>query len=674
MMNRIMAIGSRKRWRVILISLLLVCATFVHYMYYYPDHRVYKPSSGITYDSSSMKSGHDGSSDQASSSSSNRGCVMPILKEYNPVYASREKSVNMFKCRDEENWLIVSNGTVRFNPVIVKKYKGKIKCTINYLLRVTDFKQRIDTKNPHIFDAEKTSDGSFKLHHDFFQASCKSKQQSLLDPIYRYDNLHAGISVKNDVLKRSGEDLNTINDGAVVSNDVTSDGDDPNSTKAQATDDKLNILIFGFDSVSRVNFMRRLPKLYSYLTSELEGIVLKNYNVVGDGTTAAILGIFSGQYEDQLPETRRGKSHQTVDVYPFIWRQFNSKNYVTAYAEDESSIGTFQYRLNGFKDPPTDHFMRPFQLQAEHDSRKHHKYCLGSEPKINVLMGWLEQVFHVYPKNILKFVFGFHSEYSHGLVEELTFADDPVTQWIQHLHETNILNQTILMIMSDHGHRFSFTRSTLQGKYEERLPFFSVMLPKWFKTRYPNAYKSLKSNAENTLLTPFDIHATLEQILNHLNEKQEDTPVKHTKMTRGMSLFSEIPVERSCSDAEITAHWCACSEWVPVDDPSKDPMASRAVDSIITAINDLVKDSGQEDKCLKLQLKEITRVQKMIPKAELLKFKQSSDSDGRVADLSDTSTKVGLGFLTIFNDDNPLIDTCVNRDHDISSFEFLRAF
>jgi len=39
-----------------------------------------------------------------------------------------------------------------------------------------------------------------------------------------------------------------------------------------------NVLMFGFDSVSRMTFMRFLPKSYSYLIKELGGIVMKGIN------------------------------------------------------------------------------------------------------------------------------------------------------------------------------------------------------------------------------------------------------------------------------------------------------------------------------------------------------------------------------------------------------------
>lgn len=38
---------------------------------------------------------------------------------------------------------------------------------------------------------------------------------------------------------------------------------------------KLNVLMFGFDSISRNTFIRKLPKSYTYLMEVLNGAVLK---------------------------------------------------------------------------------------------------------------------------------------------------------------------------------------------------------------------------------------------------------------------------------------------------------------------------------------------------------------------------------------------------------------
>ena len=98
------------------------------------------------------------------------------------------------------------------------------------------------------------------------------------------------------------------------------------------------------------------------------------YNIIGDGTPQALIPIFTGQTEPELPLTRkRYKEAQHVDVaYPFIWKvnllqelllsfvkDFERAGYVTQYGEDVAAIDTFTYRLKGFKHKPTDHYTRP---------------------------------------------------------------------------------------------------------------------------------------------------------------------------------------------------------------------------------------------------------------------------------------------------------------------------
>lgn len=60
--------------------------------------------------------------------------------------------------------------------------------------------------------------------------------------------------------------------------------------------------------------------------------------------------------------------------------------------------------------------------------------------------------------------------------------------------------------------RFADIRNTIQGKLEERLPFFSFVFPAWFQDKYSNEYKNFKENIE-VLTTPFDMYSTLRTIL-----------------------------------------------------------------------------------------------------------------------------------------------------------------
>jgi hypothetical protein len=101
--------------------------------------------------------------------------------------------------------------------------------------------------------------------------------------------------------------------------------------------------------------------------------------------------------------------------------------------------------------------------------------------------------------------------------------------------------------MSDHGARFSSLRSSLQGKQEERLPFFGFSFPEWFRSKYREAFHNFRLNADR-LTCPFDLHPTFLDILDFTGAGIGNI----TK--RGISLFKEIPKSRNCVSAGIETH------------------------------------------------------------------------------------------------------------------------
>lgn len=133
---------------------------------------------------------------------------------------------------------------------------------------------------------------------------------------------------------------------------------DPLSLKSSS--DQMNVYMFGFDSISRLIAMRKLPKMLKFLTEEMDAVLMEGYNIVGDGTPQALIPILTGCTEMELPMTRRRMPRpKFVDVYPFIWNNFSRAGYVTLYGEDAAKYGTFTYRLTGFDQQPTDHYRNP---------------------------------------------------------------------------------------------------------------------------------------------------------------------------------------------------------------------------------------------------------------------------------------------------------------------------
>ena len=89
-------------------------------------------------------------------------------------------------------------------------------------------------------------------------------------------------------------------------------------------------------------------------------------------------------------------------------------------------MGPFQYRLMGFKDPPTDFYTRPFYMKALQKAKAAgHDYCLGSKPVTKVQFNYVRDVFEMF-KDKLKFFFSFNGKV-------FLFSLRYVNQWLEHL-------------------------------------------------------------------------------------------------------------------------------------------------------------------------------------------------------------------------------------------------
>jgi arylsulfatase A-like enzyme len=88
-------------------------------------------------------------------------------------------------------------------------------------------------------------------------------------------------------------------------------------------------------------------------------------------------------------------------------------------------------------------------------------------------------------------------------------ADQPLKSTLQFLNDNGHLNNTALFILGDHGTRFGTIIRTKQGKLENRLPALYIVLPPWFKVKYPIAWKNLCNSNRDKLVSSFDIHRTL---------------------------------------------------------------------------------------------------------------------------------------------------------------------
>lgn len=263
---------------------------------------------------------------------------------------------------------------------------------------------------------------------------------------------------------------------------------------------------------------------------------------------------------------------------------------------------------------------RPVVLVADKDRPYHKEYCLGDTPKSLVWLKYWKELKKMYEKyNRRTFSTLFSSETSHDDYNLVQTLDEHWMNGFKKLWKENLLNNTLLVIMADHGRRFGQVRQSQTGKVEEKLPFLAMIPPPWFKNAFPNSYSNMLKN-RNRLLTVFDLHATLKHFLNF-----SDTVGVGNLNERGISLFKEIPKQRTCQDASIRPHFCACLEWKEIKNPSNNKRVQKAVTLVINEINNLLKDA--QGQCARVMLKAIIFAQMFKPNNDVLAFEKTSDYD-----------------------------------------------
>ncbi|CAL1534434.1 unnamed protein product [Lymnaea stagnalis] len=506
-------------------------------------------------------------------------CIHPQLDVNDSVMLNFIVMYSRENCEFKENWVFIQNGTLQFSETVLKNY-SHFTCDYYPIERIGDY-------NVTWGDPTLNIPSGFQITSDSFRIRCR------VSGVDSYDGLHSGVAYTRERAERVEAPLEKGFQG-------------------------LSIAILGYDSMSRMSWLRRLPKTRKYFHDELGAIELESHNIVGDGTTAVLFPMLTGKFEWELPESRRNfPGAITLDTFPFLWHAMKKAGYLTSWANAAPNSAPLNYRMMGFLEPPTDFYTRPFYLALQNHTVAYPKYCIGSQSFSQVWLNYFRDIFVMY-RNKRKFLFHFLVDMSHDDNNLITKMDDDTRDLIKFLNEEDYLNNTLLILMGDHGARYSAVRSTWSGKLEERLPYFSFLFPKWFQDKYPEAINNLRTNTKR-LTTPFDINETFKDFLNF------NGTGRGSLFNRGISLFKEIPLERRCEHAGIAPHWCACLAWRKVS--VHETGASHALQTTLHTLNKFT--AAYRLYCALLYVANVTAVTKLETRKEVLKFSKT-DADGGI--------------------------------------------
>ncbi|KAL7739811.1 hypothetical protein ACLKA6_018056 [Drosophila palustris] len=348
-----------------------------------------------------------------------------------------------------------------------------------------------------------------------------------------------------------------------------------------SSESRLSVMIIGIDSLSHMQFLRTMPSLAAYV-KRLPHVEFWGYNRVGRNTYPNLVPLFSGLNEREL-ESQCYNGQMNYDKCDLIWKHFKAAGYNTTYAEDTFIGGTFNYGKRGFRKQPTDFYLRPVMLEVDRFTRysideQEDIHCSGSRRYADILY---EFIYKMIPH----------------LREATALLDKDYVNLLSRLRSSHILNNTLVLLMSDHGLRYGSFRSSYQGMLEESQPLLIAIYPQWLEESYPLAISNLRRNA-HSLVTTFDLHATLKDLTNlsllndsHIEHRQMLLQELDHNMPRGINLFLPIPESRNCELAGIPSSFCLCQTFSLLD--TADEKSEQAAHFVVESINNRISSYKQ---------------------------------------------------------------------------------
>ncbi|XP_017083069.2 uncharacterized protein LOC108115944 [Drosophila eugracilis] len=445
---------------------------------------------------------------------------------------------------------------------------------------------------------------------------------------------------------------------------------------------KPSVLMFGIDSLSRINLRRTMPKVYSFLTKtgwyELQG-----YNKVGDNTFPNLLAILTGyDQEKSLKNVCDWHKKGCLDQMPFIWKYFRNASYLTAYAEDETGIGTFNYFKPGFTEQPTDYYLRPFQKAFESNMNTWKcddcsmRYCIGRRITSSYVYDMATEFSRRFVEERPIWGLFWSNSFSHDSFQMPSKMEDYVLQYLLDFEADGAFEQSIMIFLSDHGSRYGRIMSLPSGFLEERLPTMFIYLPPWFRDQYPDYVNALKLN-QNRLTSNYDLHNTLKHIIEMGGTPDGLTLPKAADCPKCQSIFHPIDESRTCEDAGIPEHYCTCVPYKRLDSSWSESIAAM----VIGRINEYLAGRNLSDICSKLTLSYVHKTEIKIdldknfhddvPFLEeatyrtMFKVKQNSADFRATVLFNNVTNSVEVAVPTISRlDSYEKVSTCVNDKTD----------
>uniref|UniRef100_T1GLZ0 Sulfatase N-terminal domain-containing protein n=1 Tax=Megaselia scalaris TaxID=36166 RepID=T1GLZ0_MEGSC len=277
---------------------------------------------------------------------------------------------------------------------------------------------------------------------------------------------------------------------------------------------------------------------------------------------------------------------------------------MTAYAEDVTWMSTFNYVSKGFKDPPTDHYFRPYfqsvMSKLDVHSIVYSPFCIsykhGAEYAYDYMMDFVKTY-----KGTPYFGLFWANSFSHDDPNLAFIMDERISKYMGQLEEEGIMEESVILFLADHGLRFGAARHTEVGGYEENLPMLNIWIPP--KLRTPEILENIRAN-QKKLINPYDVYHTMFDVLRMSG--YEKPGLNRAACLNCTSIFKPMPATRKCRDIGIPSQFCACKDYTsfPIDSNITITTAAAIV-NYMNGFKNTFKSSSFSGLCKNLSLGKI---------------------------------------------------------------------
>uniref|UniRef100_A0A0N5BD43 Uncharacterized protein n=1 Tax=Strongyloides papillosus TaxID=174720 RepID=A0A0N5BD43_STREA len=218
----------------------------------------------------------------------------------------------------------------------------------------------------------------------------------------------------------------------------------------------------------------------------------------------------------------------------------------------------------------------------------------------NIQLGYLEKFIQFYNDITPLFALTWFTEIGHDYINQVEIADEDF--------------EVFLFILGDHGHRFDDIIRTSIGRMEERLPFFSMSLPKNIRQQRKDIMNVVNKNS-NALTSFWNFYVTLKDITNMDNNdffEYNQSSIIDVYSKRGESLLRPINDKRNCKDANIPEEFCPCQQEISL--PINDERSNILSRMFINYSNFILYNNTNV--CEKLEIKKIHNIKMLLPFTE----------------------------------------------------------